>query len=266
MNNETLEQKLCDIINKAIEVEFESNVKFTYKQLDLLQELNTFCATQVANDPEVLRDPKKIIYKTNQEMHLALTALCLSQALIDSHSRKSENKEFFLENISVSSSDEGTKILNFGLISPERAQAAVNEEFIYDWIIYRDKDGRGISALMDHKTHLNRLTDYLRGGDPLYEFARFQRKYAEQKYLKEDHAKESAQEAFRNTMVQAVAAEITKQQLLEGKNPLDLVNLLFSTENFEEAIHKLNHHSQTNMLPPQSDIKKIEHKTKKHHK
>lgn len=266
MNNNILEQKLREIVNKAIETEFESNVKFTYKQLDLLQELNTFCAAQVADDPEVLKDPKKIIYKTNQEMHLALTALCLSQALIDSHSRKSENKEFFLENISVSSSEEGTKVLNFGKISPERAQAAVNEEFIYDWIIYRDKDGRGINALMDKKTHLNPLSDYLRGGDPLYEFARFQRKYAEQKYLKEDHAKESAQEAFRNTMVQAVAAEITKQQLLEGKNPMDLVNLLFASENFAEAIHKLNHPSQSDTLPSHPDIKKIEHKNKKHHK
>lgn len=263
MNDEQIQQALQNIITKAIDVEFESNVKFTYKQLDLLQELNAFSATQVSNDSEVLRDPKKLIYKTNHELQYALTALCLSKSMIDPSSLKNENKEFFEHNITVNTSDEGFKLLNFGNISPERVQSAIYEELIYDWMIYRDINGRGINALMDSKAHLNTYHDYMRGGDPLYEFARFQRRYAEKKFHKEDKAKESAQEAFRNTMVQAVAAEITKQQMLEGKNPMDIVNLLFSTDDFGEAIHKLNQ-PKTVKIPPPSQQKKIPyHKNKK---
>lgn len=262
MNGDIIEQKLLNIIGKAIDVEFQSNIKFTYKQLDVLQELNTFCATQVADDIEVQRDPKKIIYKTNHELQYALVAICLSKALTDPQSRKGEDKEFFLENISVTTSDDGCRFLDFGKINPERVKSAVYPEIIYDWMIYRDKNGRGINALMDSKTHLNRLTDYLRGGDPLYEFARFQRKYTEQKLSKEDRAKESAQEAFRNTMVQSVAAEIAKQQLIEGKNPMDLVNLLFSADDFGEAIKQLTQ-PQSVPIPQQKKQMQIEYKPKK---
>jgi len=38
----------------------------------------------------------------------------------------------------------------------------------------------------------------------------------------------AAQDAFRNAMVQQVAVEMTKQQMLEGRNPMELIDMLFA--------------------------------------
>lgn len=46
-------------------------------------------------------------------------------------------------------------------------------------MIYRDRNGMGIKTLIDTKTNLVGLPDFSRGGDPVYEFARFHRKYTE---------------------------------------------------------------------------------------
>ena len=51
--------------------------------------------------------------------------------------------------------------------------------------------------------------------------------------------KESAQEAFRNAIVKETAAEIARQQLAAGKNPMELVNLLFAPQDYNYAIQKM---------------------------
>lgn len=239
MNKDIIEQKLLSIISKVTEMEFTSNVPLSGKQLDLLKELNIFCANQVLDDGEVLRDPKKLIYKTNHELKYALTAVCLARSLINPHTRNYETRDFFETNISISSSEDGYKTISFGAINPEEVKAAIYPEIIHDWIIYRDKYGRGINALMDEKTHLDLLENFQRGGEAAYEFARFERKLSERRFKKEDKAKENAQETFRNVMVQAVAAEIAKQQLAAGNNPLELVNMLFSPKDYDKAIKQL---------------------------
>ncbi len=240
MNKDIIEQKLLNIISKAVDVEFLSDVDLSVKQLELLKDLNVFCANQVLDDVEVVRDPKKLIYKTNQELKHALIAICLARSLVNPKTRNYENREYFEENISICSSDDGYKTVCFGAINPSEVNAAIYSEIVHDWLIYRDKHGRGINALMDEKTHLDLLDNFLRGGDPLYEFARFERKFSERRFKKEDQAKESAQEAFRNVMVQAVASEIAKQQLAAGANPMDLVNLLFSAKDYDKAIKELS--------------------------
>lgn len=240
MNKEIIEQKLLAIISKATEIEFASNVPLAGEQLELLKELNIFCANQVLDDGEVLRDPKKLIYKTNHELKYALTAICLARSLINPHTRNYENREFFEANISIALSDDGYKTVCFGAISPEDVKEAIYPEIIHDWIIYRDKYGRGINALMDEKTHLDLIENFQRGGEAAYEFARFERKLSERRFKKEDAAKENAQETFRNVMVQAVAAEIAKQQLAAGKNPLELVNMLFSSKDYNKAVKELS--------------------------
>lgn len=80
------------------------------------------------------------------------------------------------------------------------------------------------------------LSGFQRGGDPIYEFARFHRKYTEKERIKEEKYRESAQEAFRNAVVQSVANEVAKQQLLAGKNPLEILdNLLNSTGKYQPS-------------------------------
>ena len=83
------------------------------------------------------------------------------------------------------------------------------------------------------------LDEYNAGGCPIYEFARFQRKYHDYKTRKETLGKESAQEAFRNAVAQQVAAQITTQQLLEGKDPMEFVNMLFGKQNYENSINEI---------------------------
>ena len=65
---------------------------------------------------------------------------------------------------------------------------------------------------------------------------RFQKKYHICRKTKETKSKESAQEAFRNAVAQQVAAHITAQQLLEGKDPMEFVNMLFGKPDFENSI------------------------------
>lgn len=138
----------------------------------------------------------------------------------------------------------GVKFISFGKIDPVNVQDAIYEDIIEDWKIYTDKEGLGIKSLVDEKTKLLGLDNYQRGGDPLYEFARFHRKYTEKEHRKEEKARESAQEAFRNAMAQTLATEATKQQLLAGKNPMELLELLFSPQTNRKQIKQISKESQ----------------------
>ena len=218
-----------DMISRAINLEIKSDVDFDDEQFDALQSLAEYCVRQVLGDIEVIKDPRKIFYKSSQELKLALIAMCLSQSLNNPYRKASENKEFFNNNITIElRREDNSRFISFGKINDEHVKDAIFWDIIEDWKIYRDREGFGIKALVDDKTNLIGLKDYERGGDPLYEFARFQRKYTERERKKEEKARESAQEAFRNAMVQTLAVEAAKQQLLEGKNPMDLVELLFA--------------------------------------
>lgn len=237
---------LVSIIDKALNARIESPLDFSLKKLDLLKELNIFCANQVLDDIEVLRDPRKIIYRTNQELHFALVAMSLSRTLVNPQSKKSYNKEFLQSNISVASGNYKNKIINYGEIEEEEAIASIYPEIVYDWMIYRDKNGRGINALMDTKTHLNRIESYQRGGDPQYEFARFERQYAEQKCRRENQDKESAQQTFRNAIAQTFATELAKKQIIEGKDPMEFMNMLFASEDYNQSIKYLTGGTEAN--------------------
>ena len=85
-----------------------------------------------------------------------------------------------------------------------------------------------VTAGQGFQTTFIGLDNYIRGGDPLYEFARFHRKYTEKTKLQEEKSKISAQDAFRNAVVQSVATEVTKQQLLAGKNPMEIIDSLLN--------------------------------------
>ena len=228
-----LNRKVQDIIIQMIEdaknVNIECEVPLAPEKLMQLKGLNAYCVNQVIQEPEVIRDPRKINYYTNQELKLALMAFCLSEALVNADRRNKETREFFAENITVYMKDPHTKKISFGVIENYKVDAAIYNEIIEDWKIYRDREGFGIKALIDNKTNLVGLDTYRAGGDPIYEFARFHRKYTEKEHEKEEKRRESAQEALRNALVQSLAAEVSKQQLLAGQDPLALIDRLLSS-------------------------------------
>ena len=228
MENEKIRKIIDTIIHKATDIVIESNVDLDEEQIDLLLDLNRYCVNQVLGNSEVIKDPRKIIYKKNQEFLYALVGIVLAQSLTDPSRKKSEGKEFFEDNITIQTKGESVKYIDFGKIKPEHVREAIYLEIIEDWKIFRDREGLGITSLLDEKTNLAGLSGYKKGGDKLYEFARFHRKYTEKERRKEEAARESAQTAFRNAMVQAVATQVAQQQLLEGKNPMEIVEMLFA--------------------------------------
>lgn len=244
MDQRKLEKIVIGIIDKAINLKIKSNVAFDFEQLEILAGLNEYCVNQVLNDTEVLRDPRKIPYKASQELHASLVAICLAQSLTNSNRKTRENKEFFSDNITINIQESGVKFISFGKINPTNVQDAIYIEIVEDWKIYRDKEGLGIKSLVDEKTKLIGLDNYQRGGDPLYEFARFHRKYTEKEHKKEEKARENAQEAFRNAMAQTLATEVTRQQLIEGKNPMELLELLFSPQTNRNQIKQISKESK----------------------
>lgn len=226
-----LNRKVQDIIIQMIEdaknVNIECEVPLAPEKLMQLKGLNAYCVNQVIQEPEVIRDPRKINYYTNQELKLALMAFCLSEALVNADRRNKETREFFAENITVYMKDPHTKKISFGVIENYKVDAAIYNEIIEDWKIYRDREGFGIKALIDNKTNLTGLADYMRGGDPVYEFARFHRKYTEQEHRREEQNRQATEQAFRNGLVQSLAQELSKQQLLEGRNPMEILEMIF---------------------------------------
>ena len=117
MNNQLqlrIQNEVNKIIKNASDVEIVSNVAFNDVQLALLKELNYFAATQALQDDEVERDPRKILYKTNQNFKQSLVTLCLTQVLINKRSKGYYTKEYFEANIEVRTIEERVKQVNFG--------------------------------------------------------------------------------------------------------------------------------------------------------
>lgn len=237
--NEIIEQEIQKIVDKVSNRQIETNICLTPRQLDIISQLNEFCANKILNDTEVEKDPRKISYKTNEEVKYALTALCLSVVLSNHRSKIKYNKEFFEDNIYVESPTPDILRLRFEKMESYIAEEAINPELVFDWMVYRDFEGRGIYTLINEKMNGIGLDEYNAGGCPIYEFARFQRKYHDYKKRKETLSKESAQEAFRNAVAQQVATQITAQQLLDGKDPMEFVQMLFGTQNYENSINEI---------------------------
>jgi len=228
MSGQNLQLKLEMLVNRVAAVRVIANAELEQKALEALQVLRNHCLNQALDDAEVRRDPRKLRYKTAQELKYSLVAICLAQALVNPVRRQAENKEYFARNIQVTTADRDWDCVDFGEISIQNVQEAVYPEIINDWMIYRDRNGMGIKTLIDSKTNLTGLPDFNRGGDPIYEFARFHRKYTEKEHRQQEQSRLAAQDAFRNAMVQQVAIEMTKQQMLDGRNPMELIDMLFA--------------------------------------
>ena len=84
-----------NLINQARTCTITCNVELHPEQMDALQNLNEYCVNLVLQTPEVVREPLKIVYKSNEEFKFALIAFCLCQSLTNPRRKVKESKEFF---------------------------------------------------------------------------------------------------------------------------------------------------------------------------
>ncbi len=243
-----VQNEIDKIIKMASDVEIISNIPFNEMQLALLRELNYHAATQTLYDDEVERDPRKILYKTNQNLKKAVVALCLTQVLINKRSKGYYTKEYFEENIEVKTINVGLKQINFCRCEDDEILSAINEEKVFDWILYCQ--GRGINAFSQEKTDCRGVEGFVPGASSTYEFARFQNLHNEQQRRKNAIEKEKLQLEFKQTFMKELAAGLAKQQLEQNPNVMELVASVFEKENYTDAINKL----LDNHLEQQKDV------------
>lgn len=223
---QVLQQTLQALTERAVGRNLVSDVALSFNQMQDLANLNAYCVSQMLGDEEVQRDPRKLSYKSNQELQLALQAICLSQSLIRPNRSYKENREFFSSNITVMTLEDGTKSVSFGAVAPDLVQQAIYTGIVEDWKIYRDREGMKIKSLVDVKTNFTGLSGYMRGGNCVQEFARFNRKFYEKEKAKEERAREYMQNAMRGAVVQNLFAKMTDQMLAQGKSPQEIMNAL----------------------------------------
>ncbi|MBP5399678.1 MAG: hypothetical protein J6Y53_04600 [Alphaproteobacteria bacterium] len=219
-----------NLVNLILHCTISSQVPFSEEQMSALQNLNEYCVYIALQNPEVAKVPLKIIYKSNEEFKMALVAFCLAQSLTNPRRKKVEDKDYFEKNITIYQQQNNVKEISFGEIDPQTIIEAINWEIVEDWKLYRDNERGGIRALVDEKTNMLGLDNYKRGGNPLYEFARFHRKFVEKENRIAQKNKQEAQNAFRSAVISSVASEVAKQQIAAGKNPMDIINSLLSEE------------------------------------
>ena len=230
MNKDQILQKtMNELVERAIGKNLITDISLSLNQMQDLDNLNRYCVTQTLGDEEVLRDPRKLAYKSNQELQLALQAICLSQSLIRPNRSYKENREFFSSNITVSMSDNQTKSISFGRVSPELVQEAIYTGIIEDWKIYRDREGMNIKSLVDVKTNFTGLSGFMRGGNSVQEFARFNRKYFEKEKMKEERAREELENSMRAAIAQNIFSKMTDQMLEAGKSPQEIMDSLINS-------------------------------------
>lgn len=253
MNREQiLQQTMDELVRRAIGNNLISDVSLGFNQMQALSDLNEYCVYQTLGDDEVMRDPRKLAYKSNQELQLALQAICLSQSLIRPNRTYKENREFFSSNITVMMLDNGTKSVSFGAVMPDLVQEAIYAGIVEDWKVYRDREGMNIKSLIDVKTNFTGLSGFLRGGNSVQEFARFNRKYFEKEKKKEEQARTELENAMRNAVAQNLFSKMTEQMLEAGKSPQEIMDSLMNSLEYKPQ--------NKSRVPQQAIDKSIEEK------
>jgi hypothetical protein len=203
-----------------------SNLSLSPLQISLLDRLNNFATYQAQNNPEVRRMANKTVYQTNFELKLALVALMTTCALLDPTREGQETEKFFNSQINIIQKTPYEKTVYFGPIRPFLLQNFLIPEMVDDWITYRDARGDGIYALKDKKTRLQGLNSFSPGGSPVMEFARFYRKFMEDKIKKENDFRQQ----FQQTALKSLTDEIVRQQLQNGRNPAEILSHIMSAD------------------------------------
>ena len=215
---------LSQAIDHASANQIVVSQSLTTAQFQVLSILNQFAIHQAKFNPEVQQFPAKMIYKVNDELKLALVALLTTCSLLDPMRNGEEAQKYLEDQIKISQDLDGNKFIDFGKIRPELVEHALIPEIVDDWILYRDVNGDGIHALMDRKTHLQGLSTYARGGHPVYEFARFYRRFMEDKLAKS----QKAQERAREIALKSLTDQVIQRQLNNGSDPQQLLENLMN--------------------------------------
>ena len=77
---------------------------------------------------------------------------------------------------------------------------------------------------MDKKTFLQGLSTYTRGGHPVYEFARFYRRFMEDKLAKKAHE----QQTIKKIAIKSLTDQVIQQQLEKGVSPQHILEHILS--------------------------------------
>ena len=194
-------------------------------QNSMLDKLIAFAQYQVQYDAEVRHMPSKMIYKANQELKLSLVALLTTCALLDPTREGQETEAFFNNQINIIQK-KNDKLIHFGQIRPFLIQNFLIPEIVDDWITYRDVRGDGIYALKDKKTVLQGLDSFSPGGSPVMEFARFYRKFMENKL----QTKNKLNQQIQQTALKSLTDEIIRQKLANGVSPQDVLTSIMSDQ------------------------------------
>lgn len=242
---------LSDFVNKAISLPLEIYPKLSPDVEKQLYRLHLFCCQQSIHCPEVRRNPLILGFHALQEMKLALVGIMISYRLINPDCPYNWNRTFFEQHILTHKGPDGHTIIQFRSLTDETVNAAITEEIVTDWLIYRGYGHNGIRTLMDIKNRLLTLPDYKRGGHPTDEFSRFERKMREQFNRKEIRKEESLDLEFRKTLVRTVAEQTAAQLLSSGMSMQDILATAFSAD-----ISKLTCPPSTPAAKPASPKKK----------
>ena len=212
--------------NKAQARQLMTSIPLTNDQMRLVTLLNDFAIHQAEYDPEVRQFPAKMMYKVNDELKLGLVALLTTCSLLDPLRHGNEAQKFFEDQIKIIQDSDGNKVIDFGAIRPELIHQSFIPEVIDDWILYRDINGDGIHALMDRKTYLQGLSTYARGGHPVYEFARFYRRFMEDKLAKKIQENQKVKEIA----LKSLTDQVIQHQLELGNSPQQLLENILSND------------------------------------
>lgn len=229
--------------NNSLAKQFLVSIPLTSEQMQLIDLLNNFAIHQAEYDPEVRQFPAKMIYKVNDELKLALVALLTTCSLLDPKRHGNEAQKFFEEQIKIIQDSKNRKVIDFGTIRPQLVQQSFIPEIIDDWILYRDINGDGIHALMDKKTKLQGLKTYTRGGHPVYEFARFYRRFMEDKLAKQANE----QQTIKEIAIKALTDQVIQQKLEKGISPQQILGNILSSDT--ASLFDDTQGSNTTLLP-----------------
>ena len=120
MTEETKTEKdIQELIDLAFSAVVQTSVELEDDQLDALENLNQYCVNAALHNPEVIKKPLKVVYKTNEGLKEALVAICLAYSLVNPRRKLRENKEFFDKNITIYQRPGNVKFIDFGEIAPD---------------------------------------------------------------------------------------------------------------------------------------------------
>lgn len=221
---------MSDFVNRIIDDKLIVCPQLPQNVLNQLYRLYLYCCQQAVFCNEVRRNPFILGFHVLTEMKMALVAMFISYRLINPQCPYSWDKAFFYKNINVDKTADGNTTIDFYRIGVQDIIAAINEEIITDWFIYREHDHNGVKTLMDIKNNLLQLPDYIRGGDPVSEFSRFERKMQEEKNRVQNRKNEALDIEVRKVMVQKIAQEAADELLASGLNKKDLLNKIFNDD------------------------------------